>query len=75
MKSNIKQVICWYNAMTGDVEWTVRYKSRRYRMYEKDKLPKSVSKWLQQDNIDNIELMQIGDTGTSAWHVERWEVK
>lgn len=72
MKNNIKQVTYWYNAMTGNVEWTVEYKSGYHRMYEKNNLPKNVSKWLQGDNV---ELVQIGDTGTGAWHVERWEVK
>ena len=72
MKSNIKQVTYWYNAMTGNVEWIVDYKSGYRRLYKKNTLPKKVREWLQRDEAT---LVQIGDTGEGAWHVERWAEK
>lgn len=70
--NNIKQVTYWYNAMTGNVEWTVEYESGYQRTYAMNTLPKKVRNWLQGDNAT---LVKIGDTGEGAWHVERWAEK
>ena len=72
MNSTIKQVTYWYNAMTSNVEWIVEYKTGYRRMYAINTLPKKVNCWLQSDKAT---LVQIGDTGEGAWHVERWEEK
>lgn len=68
-KSTIKEVSYWYNAITGDVQWIVEYKTRCRRRYKANTLPKKINCWLQSDKAT---LVQVGDTGDGAWHVERW---
>lgn len=68
--SNIKQVIYWYNAMTGNVEWNVEYKSGYWRNYAMNTLPKKINRWLQSDKA---ALVKIGDTDEGAWHMEKWK--
>lgn len=69
-KNNIQEVIYWYNAMTGNVEWIVEYKTGYRRTYAINTLPKSVRKWLQSDEAT---MTQIGDTGEGTWHMEKWK--
>ena len=71
-KNNIQELTYWYNAMTGNVEWTIKYKSEYTRTYAKGTLPKKVLNWLQSDKA---ALVKIGDTGEGAWHVEKWAEK
>lgn len=72
IKSSIKQVNYWYNGLTGNVEWVVEYKSGRNVTYQKNKLPKTVQKWLGEDST---KLAEIGDTGTGHWHTETYREK
>ena len=69
-KNNIQEVIHWYNARTGNVEWTVKYKTGYQRTYAINTLPINVRNWLQSDEAT---LVKVGDTGEGAWHMEKWK--